>query len=377
MNDFLTFVFDIDGTLCPIKEKNEDYKDLIPYSNMIRKLKIYHEKGARIILFTSRNMNSYGGNIGMINKNTAKILLDWLEKWDIPYDEIIYGKPWPGKQGFYVDDRTIRPDEFLNFNPNELQKICESSRDISHINNENLEIIITMGGLGSRFQKAGYEQPKFMIEAKGKTLFEWSLISLSELKNKTKAYTFIVMDNANYDVKNFIREKCRKLGIDKYNIITLDYLTDGQATTAMMGRKYWNKNNALLIYNIDTYIEPDQIKFEQLKGDGFIPCFKGEGEHWSFVKLNEEQRAVEVKEKERISPYCTLGAYYFKTCELFENLYFEYYSNKDNLVNGEKYVAPLYNYLIKIGGEVYISNIENQKVHVLGTPRELEMFINK
>lgn len=123
-----SFVFDIDGTLCPIKKNEESYEELIPYNNMIEKIRYYKERGAKIVLFTSRNMNSYGGNIGLINKNTARILLEWLDKWNIPYDEIIYGKPWPGHKGFYVDDRTIRPDEFLNCMVDELNDICNKSR---------------------------------------------------------------------------------------------------------------------------------------------------------------------------------------------------------------------------------------------------------
>lgn len=126
-----TFVFDIDGTLCPIKQKDERYEDLVPYENMVQKLKYYKEYGAKIILFTSRNMNSYNGSLGLINKNTAKVLMAWLDKWEIPFDEIIYGKPWPGHKGFYVDDRTVRPDEFLNHTVDELDEICKKSKDQS------------------------------------------------------------------------------------------------------------------------------------------------------------------------------------------------------------------------------------------------------
>ena len=125
-----TFIFDIDGTICPIKRKDEKYIDLVPYSDIIEKIRYYKDNGAKIVLFTSRNMNSYNGNIGLINKNTAKILSEWLEKWNIPYDEIIYGKPWPGHKGFYVDDRTIRPDEFLNKTVEECEEICRNSREI-------------------------------------------------------------------------------------------------------------------------------------------------------------------------------------------------------------------------------------------------------
>ncbi len=124
----MSFIFDVDGTLCPIKKKEEEYADLIPYPQMVEKMREYKAEGAKIILFTSRNMNSYGGNIGLINVHTAKVMTAWLDQWEIPYDEIIYGKPWPGHQGFYVDDRTVRPDEFLNMSVEELDELCRKSR---------------------------------------------------------------------------------------------------------------------------------------------------------------------------------------------------------------------------------------------------------
>ncbi len=126
-----SFVFDIDGTICPVKKKEERYEDLVPYANVVEKMRYYKEQGAKIILLTSRNMNTYQGNLGLINKHTARILLDWLEKWQIPYDEIVYGKPWPGHKGFYVDDRTVRPDEFLNCSVEEMDEICKNSKNAS------------------------------------------------------------------------------------------------------------------------------------------------------------------------------------------------------------------------------------------------------
>jgi len=238
-----------------------------------------------------------------------------------------------------------------------------------------IDVVITMGGLGSRFRKAGYTVPKYMIEAKGKTLFEWSMISLDGYKKDVNQYIFIAMKEEGIDMEGFIKEKCQKLEIVNYHLILLDYLTDGQATTATLAEKYWNKEHALLIYNIDTYVEPGQMNSEELKGDGFIPCFKAEGDHWSFVRLDEQERVVEIKEKQRISDHCTLGAYYFKTCDLYKKLYDEYYSEEKNLVKGEKYVAPLYDYLLSKGGEIYISDIAPERVHVLGTPEELQYFL--
>ena len=51
-----------------------------------------------------------------------------------------------------------------------------------------LTVVITMAGLGSRFRKAGYNVPKYMIEVHGKTLFEWSMESLEGYYDKENEY---------------------------------------------------------------------------------------------------------------------------------------------------------------------------------------------
>lgn len=118
-----TLVVDIDGTLCDIKTANQSYAELAPRPAIIERLREYRAKGYRILLFTSRNMKTYSNNLGLINKHTAPVLLEWLAKWDVPYDEILFGKPWPRNKGFYIDDRAVRPDEFLNMSEEEIQKL--------------------------------------------------------------------------------------------------------------------------------------------------------------------------------------------------------------------------------------------------------------
>ncbi len=235
-----------------------------------------------------------------------------------------------------------------------------------------MNIVITMAGLGTRFKEAGYSQPKYMIEAHGKTLFEWSMISLAGFYSDENRYIFVV--RAEDGSAGFIEEMCGRLGFADHYVIGIGAPTDGQATTALKASEYWKKEDPLLIYNIDTLVRPGAMKKEDIKGDGFIPCFLGQGDHWSFVKLSESGRAVEVREKQRISKYCTLGAYYFKTAALYEELYREFFSLPESLEKGERYIAPMYNYLISKGGEVYISVVEEKDVYVLGTPAELEYF---
>jgi capsule biosynthesis phosphatase len=116
-------VMDIDGTLCPKKRAEESYEDVAPNDEVLAVLRDYRSKGFYIILSTSRNMNTYSGNVGLITANTAKTLMGWLDRNGIPYDELHVGKPWAGHGGFYVDDKSIRPDEFLKLSYEEILAI--------------------------------------------------------------------------------------------------------------------------------------------------------------------------------------------------------------------------------------------------------------
>lgn len=241
--------------------------------------------------------------------------------------------------------------------------------------NKNMTMIITMAGLGSRFRKSGYNCPKYMIEAKGKTLFDWSMDSLIGYNDYVDRYVFVVRKEDH--AEHFIREHSKNYGIQDVKILELDQMTDGQATTCMLAIPYCNADNAIMVYNIDTYVEPYEMRYVDISGDGHIPCFHAEGDHWSFVKLNEQGKAMEVREKERISDNCTLGAYYFSSAKLYQSLYEKYYADGNHMEKKEKYIAPLYNYMIKMGMLVTISIINEKKVHVLGTPEELQVFVNE
>lgn len=240
---------------------------------------------------------------------------------------------------------------------------------------KDLTVIITMAGRGSRFREAGYNCPKYMIEAKGKTLFEWSMDSLVGYNKHARKYVFIVRIEDNTEF--FIRKKMQQYGIEDVVVIGIDYFTDGQATTCMLAMQYCDNDKPILVYNIDTYVEPNELKFEDISGDGYIPCFYSDGDHWSFVKIDENGKVKEIKEKIRISDNCTLGAYYFSSAKLYRELYREYYKDDREFENNEKYIAPLYNLMIKNNMNVTISIIDKNKVHVLGTPEELSVFMEQ
>lgn len=121
-------VVDIDGTLCPIKRSHEQYIDMEPEPRMLERIRTLHAEGWRIILHTARGMRSNQGNVGQIGKKVVPDLLQWLAKHDIPFDELHTAKPWPGRQGVYIDDRAVRPREFVEMSFDELNAVMERDR---------------------------------------------------------------------------------------------------------------------------------------------------------------------------------------------------------------------------------------------------------
>lgn len=118
-------VIDVDGTLCSVKKEGEEYCDLKPKKAVVNKINEYKKRGFYIILYTSRNMRTYEGNMGLIQANTAKVLIEWLDKNKIVYDELHFGKPWSGFGGFYVDDKAVRPDEFVKLDYKQIMELIK------------------------------------------------------------------------------------------------------------------------------------------------------------------------------------------------------------------------------------------------------------
>jgi len=120
-------VIDLDGTLT-LPDPTRDYAVLLPNLAVVSQLRRYTGQGYRIAIMTSRNMRSFDNNLGKINAETLPAVVEWLKRHDIPFDEIHVGKPWCGPNGFYVDDRAIRPSEFATLDGVSIAQLLERER---------------------------------------------------------------------------------------------------------------------------------------------------------------------------------------------------------------------------------------------------------
>lgn len=96
---------DIDGTLCHLRKETEAYSNVVPIEGAVDTLKALNEKGYYIILCTARHMKTCEGNLGKVIARQGLTLMQWLEKHDVVYDELWFGKP---HADLYIDDKGVR-----------------------------------------------------------------------------------------------------------------------------------------------------------------------------------------------------------------------------------------------------------------------------
>lgn len=231
-----------------------------------------------------------------------------------------------------------------------------------------MNILIPMAGAGSRFEKAGYKDPKPLIKVFDKPMISWVV---NNIKNDDAHYIFIAQKEhcEKYDFENTIKNICKK-----YSIIQIEGITEGAACTTLLAKHLINNDDQLITANSDQYVEWSNDEFKSFYSnpdlDGNILIFNSNHPKWSYVKTNNGY-VTEVKEKVVISDMATVGIYYWKKGSDYVK-YAEQMINNNDRFNNEFYVCPVFNYAVKNNKKIGVFNIN--KMWGLGTPEDLEYF---
>lgn len=239
-----------------------------------------------------------------------------------------------------------------------------------------INVVIPMAGQGSRFLEAGYKTPKPFIEVNGISLIE---LILNNLRLSNARY-FLLARTEHLETQAETVKRIR----DHFNVtfIPVDKLTEGAACTVLHAHRMINNETPLLLANSDQYVDiniDDYIKdCHKRELDGSILTFtdKDRDPKWSFAKIDSSNLVQEVKEKVVISEYATVGIYYFSKGRSFIDAAIDMIATNDR-VNGEFYTCPAYNYCIAAGQRIGIYNIAFESMHGLGTPKDLNRFIER
>lgn len=116
---------DLDGVICQLKSGCQTYADVEPIPGAVERINALKNSGHHIIIFTARHMKTCHGNQSLVLSRIGKVTLDWLDQHDVPYDEIMFGKPWAD---CYIDDNAMRfiSWESINSDGSNLPKSHES-----------------------------------------------------------------------------------------------------------------------------------------------------------------------------------------------------------------------------------------------------------
>jgi dTDP-glucose pyrophosphorylase len=240
-----------------------------------------------------------------------------------------------------------------------------------------INVVVPMAGAGSRFVSAGYTNPKPFIDVLGKPMIQWVIENLTT----TLEHKFIFICQNQHREKFLFDKKLHELCPNSV-IIGIDGLTQGAAETVLFATSLIDNENPLVIANSDQFVEYKVENFFQNLNsqgiDGSILTMTSHDPKWSYLKYDGDLKVTQVREKEVISNEATVGIYGFARGSDFV-LGARNMIQADRRVNGEFYVAPVYNELIGYGLNISFENIGSDKGNMngLGTPEDLLMFLRK
>lgn len=234
-----------------------------------------------------------------------------------------------------------------------------------------MQILIPMGGAGSRFAAAGYDKPKPFIEFHGKTMIENVIDNLGRnndyfLVTQQQHFTDFkhVFDRIAFDTKSL-------------HVSCLNGMTRGAAESCLAAKDKIMPDLPLMIANSDQIMEWDAVTFKAWfldSGlDGVMMTFDSQSDNNSYAELNENGLVVRTAEKQVISKHATNGIYVWRRARDFFNAAAEMIK-KDLRFNNEFYVCPVYNINIEWQHKIGIYHCD--KHWPIGTPQDLTKYLD-
>ena len=179
-----------------------------------------------------------------------------------------------------------------------------------------VDYVMCAAGAGSRVREISPTVPKPLLQLEGASLLEWSLESVDFFPGDR----LIVLAQAQHALSQMAPRLSKRWPFLDLHVVELAGLTSGQLATVLCGHQLWRRGRPLVILSADTYFRSRGLH-EMLTDPacaGAIPCSRQPGDAWSFCRLaSDGRRVLEVREKERISDWCSVGYYMFRDADVF------------------------------------------------------------
>lgn len=250
-----------------------------------------------------------------------------------------------------------------------------------------MNIVIPMAGAGQRFANAGYKEHKPVLSVTDyKTGQEMPMVvaavsDLPHVKNGGKNVLFIDRD---FHKVNGVEDRIKEF-YPKAQFITLDKLTEGQASTCLMAKGIINNGSELLISACDNGVVFDKLEFDRLRNQTDVIVFTQKNGNvlanpnaYGWVRVDEENNIINVSVKRAISDTperdnAIIATFWFRRGDIFVRAAEKMIKENDR-VNNEFYVDQVINHVVALGYRAKVFVVD--KYIGWGTPEDYENYNN-
>lgn len=256
--------------------------------------------------------------------------------------------------------------------------VCELTTE-TQIHKANGINLIPLAGLGSRFSKEGYVDPKPLIQVSGKPM----IVQAANYLPKAPKNSFVCLEA---HLERYPLEEAIKKVYPDAKIVALNKTTEGQACTCEIGLENENPDSPLLIAACDNGMLYNKEKYDALLNDETVdaiawsfrnhPSSDRNPEMYGWIKTDGNDTITGVSVKKAISDtprqdHAIVGTFYFRKTSYFLEALSRMYA-KNERVNGEFYVDSCLNELVEMGLNAKVFEID----HYIGwgTPNDYKTF---
>lgn len=237
--------------------------------------------------------------------------------------------------------------------------------------NKKVNLVMPMGGGGTRFLDKGINCPKPLIEIKDKPFFYWSTESIRRYV-ELESLTFVVLKK---HINEFKIDKNILQLYPEAQIICLDEVLPGAVLTCLKGVQNIKNHNPVIFNDCDHLFKCSDFykycniaDFDQV--DGALLTFTSNDPKFSYICYTEDGKVCGTVEKRVASDRAICGAYYFKNTEIFKTAAEKYLVLCEY---NEYFMSGLYNVMANEGKNICTFSVD---MHVaFGTLEEYEKAI--
>lgn len=269
---------------------------------------------------------------------------------------------------------TDKESQSISSLPNELYRKQESTE---------IHLLIPMSGQGTRYQKAGYTEPKPLVPVNGRPMIS----RLMDVLPKEWPSTFVMAEN--HKLTKLPQELSKLRG--NANLIYVPVHSEGPIRAIEEGLKHILDDQPVLVSYCDFGMVWDPKEFQKFTQetdcDVCVVSYRGFHAHYlnpvtyAYSRMEGEQ-IVEVREKgsftdNRENEYASCGIYYFKTAKLLREAC-QFQRDRNLKINNEFYTS------LTVEAALQLARSNGQKLNARvfeipyffqwGTPSDLQNF---